>query len=323
MKKIILALLLLFAAWMLYTYYQKEQLPDIGEEYRYSVTDVDDIAEIRINYRLMDPDILLQRQKNGWMLNQKYSVRNDAISNLLNAINNLELKYIPTSAAQQNMLRDLATTGTRVEIINRRGEVMKSYFVGGNTPDETGTFIIMDGSQSPAIANISGLDGSIRPYFIMPEIEWRDRTVFREEYDEISELMVEYPQQASASFVIRLQDNDFEVYPLKDQIDVSKRQVRSGAVEAYLHQYKMVSAEALIDDDILYSELVDKTPFSRITIRRKDGTAYHTAFYPLMKSDGANQFIERYHLIDDKGNLFLVQNRLFGKLFVDLDNFFQ
>lgn len=324
MKKLIVFFFLILAGWVIFTLYRQRQEPDLAEEYRYAIDNAADVVQIKINYRLMDPDIVLEKEKGAWRLNGKYKVRPDAIDNLLNAIEHLELQYIPTAAARTNMMRDLASTGTKVELLDAQNQLLKSYFIGGNTPDESGSYIIMAGSNSPAIATISGFTGSIRPYFIMPEIEWRDRTVFSEPYDNISEIVVEYPGRESSSFVIREQDGAFRAYPLSDNIDVSHRSPRAGALEAYLLHYKKISAEAIIEDPALLANLSRKTPFSQITIRRKDASEYRTAFYPLaLDNEDSRPLVERYHLIDNQGNLYLVQHLLFGKLFVDLENFFE
>ena len=222
------------------------------------------------------------------------------------------------------MIRDLATTGTKVEMYDYQDQLIKSYFIGGNTPDERGTFVIMEGSQSPSVATLKGLEGSLRPYFIMPENEWRDRTVFAEDYNALEEVMVEYIDQPFSSFSIRRQPHGFKVFPVSDRINLSGRIERSGAVESYLQDYKKVSAEAVVNDRALAAQLEEQRPFARITVRKKGAEEYQATFYPLIPDDFEEQKnnIERYHILDNQGNLFLVQHRLFGKLFVDLDNFF-
>ncbi|MBK8504885.1 MAG: hypothetical protein IPL46_23335 [Saprospiraceae bacterium] len=77
--KWIAIIILIIAGWMIYDLYQKKQTPDLAAEYRYAHKEVDDIAKIRINYRLIDPDILLEKKKNYWLLNAKYRVREDAM----------------------------------------------------------------------------------------------------------------------------------------------------------------------------------------------------------------------------------------------------
>jgi hypothetical protein len=322
--KWITTIILVLAGLVIYGLYQKNQTPDLAAEYRYALQDVDEIAKIRINYRLIDPDILLEKKQEYWLLNGKYRVREDAMENLLNAIRKIELQYIPTTAARKNMMVDLATTGTKVEILNKKGEVLKAFFVGGTTPDERGTYMIMDGSQSPAVVTLSGFEGSIRPYFIMPEIEWRDRIVYREDPDLIEELTVDYPGQPQSSFSVRKQGEGYRVFPLDDRIKTKDLVPRQGAVEAYFRNYRSLGAEAIMDDSALITHLQAGQPFARILIRRSDQTSCETRFYPVdIQVSATSKQIERYHVLDDQGNLFLVQHLLFGKLFLGFDYFFE
>ena len=324
MKKLIVTVVILLTAWFIYKQYQKGKAPDLAEEYRYAISNINDIAKIRINYRLMDPDITLEKVNGFWQLNNKYRARRDAIENLLKVIRGIELQYIPTPAARTNMIRDLATTGTKVEILDRQDHLLKSYFIGGSTPDERGTFIIMNGSQSPAVVTMTGFEGTIRPYFMMPEKDWRDRMIYTEDYNQLQEVIIEYPDRMESSFAIRRQQRGFAVFPLSDQINTLDRKPRKGAIEAYLQNYKSIGAEAIVDAEVVRENLEGRQPFARILIRRNDQSEYQTAFYPLIleESSSMNQQIERFHLIDSEGDVFLVQHLLFGKLFVDLNNFF-
>ncbi len=323
--KLIAAIILILAGLGLYLLYQKNSIPDLAAEYRYAIDDVGQIHKIKIHYRLMDPDILLERKQHFWLVNGKYRAREDAISNLLSVIRQIELQFIPNAAARQNMIRDLASTGTKVEIFDKQDKLLKSYFIGGVTPDERGTFIIMEGSQSPSVVTQAAIDGSIRPYFIMPEIEWRDRIIFREDPDKIEELTVEYPDQENLSFSLRRQNGDFHVFPLEDDLKIQGRIQKPGAVEAYLQKYRLLGAEALQNDPATIESLLPSVPFVKITLDRSDQSTYAVQLYPVKMDAEAtiSQRIERYHLLDSEGDLFLVQHQLFRNLFLGIDYFFE
>ncbi|MBK8504886.1 MAG: hypothetical protein IPL46_23340 [Saprospiraceae bacterium] len=222
------------------------------------------------------------------------------------------------------MIIDLATTGTKVELLNGNNEVLKAFFVGGTTPDERGTYMIMDGSQSPAVVTLTGFEGSIRPFFMMPEIEWRDRIVYRENADLIEELTVDYPGQTQSSFSIRKQKDTYRVFPMDDRINTTNLHPRQGAIEAYFHNYRSVGAEAIMDNPALIEILRTKQPFATVLIRRADQTSYEARFYPIdIEESATSKRIERYHVLDDQGNLFLGQHLLFGKLFLSFESFFE
>jgi len=325
MVKWIVSILLVLSAAGLYWQYYSDEVPDVAAEYRYAIPNVEDIATIKISYRIIEDKILLERKEGYWELNGKYRARQDAMTNLLTAIEHMELQYIPGAAAVETMTKDLATTSTRVEILDGKGETMKAYFIGANTPDDRGSYIALAGTQKPAVVAVSGAEGSLRPRFVMPEIDWRDRIVFREKMEEIEEITVDYPANRNASFAIKNTDGEFDVFPLRDNQIVDGEKVRRGTIENYLNRYRSVGAEAIIRDLELAADLHNSVPFVRIRVRRNDDSYYEARLFPIGidPTGSVRQQIERYHLLDNNGDLFLIQHRVFERLFLSLDYFME
>ena len=322
--KWLVGLTILIASLCLFIIFQRGEQSDIALSYRYAVEDIDAIEKIKIDYRLMNPDIVLEKKSDYWQLNNKYRAREDAIANLLDAIQGIELRFIPRPAGKQTMLKDLATTGTKVEIFGKNDQLIQAYFIGGNTSDDRATFIIKAGTQDPAAVGLAGFEGTIGTRFVMPATQWRDRIVFREIPDQIEELTVDYPAQPLASFALRKQDGEMVAYPLRDDQEMSDLVQKRGAIEAYLQNYKSVGAESILLNKDLTSTLWDTEPFVQISLRRSDHTNYWVRLYPIHVDPAGTvrDQIERYHLLDSKGDLYLIQHRVFQKLFLDKDFFF-
>lgn len=324
MRWIVAIILVIAVAGLIFLFRQKST-PDLAASYHYAIKDVTRVAKIKIDYRLIDPDILLERKNGFWQLNGVYRAREDAMVNLLKALERLELQFIPRPAGKTTMLLDLATTGTKVEIFAENGELLKSYFIGGSTPDERGTFMIMAGTYDPAVVSMAGFEGTIRPIFIMSEIDWRDRIVFREDPDHIQELVVEYPGQPEASFILRRMQHELAAYPFKDDVKSLGLKPKPGAIESYLMNYKSVGAEAILSIPNLQEQLLREDPFVRISVRRSDASSFNVQLFPIKKDPegSVRQQIARYHLMDDQGAVYLVQHRVFEKLFLGRDFFFE
>ena len=60
------------------------------------------------------------------------------------------------------MVKSLASEGIKVELYDRKGEKIKAYYVGGATPDERGTYMIMENAEEPYVAHIPSWEGNLR-----------------------------------------------------------------------------------------------------------------------------------------------------------------
>ncbi|MBK7936223.1 MAG: hypothetical protein IPJ82_03720 [Lewinellaceae bacterium] len=81
----------------------------------------------------------LERKEGYWLYNGKSRARPTAINSLLETIGKINVWYIPPKAAEKSMINSLAAEGIKVEIYDKDGKKMKSYYVGGVTNDEQGT----------------------------------------------------------------------------------------------------------------------------------------------------------------------------------------
>jgi hypothetical protein len=86
-----------------------------------------------------------------------------------------------------------------------------------------------------------------------------------------------------------------------------------------------VGAESILNIQGLKEQLEKDIPFVRISVLRSDESRYKVQLFPIrIDPDGTvRQQIERYHLLDDQGNIYLVQHRVFQKLFLGRDFFFE
>jgi hypothetical protein len=68
----------------------------------------------------------LTRGSSGWIFNEKYPVRPDAIENLLTAVDKIRMRFKPTEAAVTNMVEDLASNGIKVEVYGKENQLLKA-----------------------------------------------------------------------------------------------------------------------------------------------------------------------------------------------------
>ena len=311
-------ILLAILAWK-----ASQKKSDVGEDFRFAVPQIGEVAKITITDR-SGRIVRLQRGSGHWTFNESYRAREDAIFNLLKTIQQMELAYIPGPQALKNIVKGLSSQGVKVIVSDEDDNVLKSYHVGGSTPDERGTYVIMEGASQPAVVTLPNFEGSLRTRFEMSDQEWRDRIVFRYSQEEIKELRVSYPNNVASSFVIYGDPSSWHVRPLSDELSARYKNGKPGAAEAYLRAYKKLGAESIVDQANAATSFERLDPFCTISLLDQKDQLKEVTFYPIpMIEDGtARNRITRYMVEDQDGSVYLVQQGVFAKIFVGIDFFF-
>lgn len=270
----------------------------------------------------------LERKGDHWLYNGRWKARPNAMENLLDAIGRVEMKYKPPRAAVPNMIKNLAADGIKVELFDRRGDKIKAYYVGGSTPDERGTYIILEDADEPYVAHIPSWSGNLRFRYNLKGDDWRDKTVFDEKPEDVVAVTVEYPLQQNQSFRLEKTGREYQVAPFQPLAPKSIHPYRKGSAETYLYGFENLIAEAFENDNPRRDSILQLQPFSIITVKRADGSEKTVRFYPIFEkfaSDGqvvSSAHAERYFAAIDNGDFMLVQNRLFKVIFWGYEMFF-
>jgi hypothetical protein len=301
-------------------------------ERQFAVEEVDRIHKIFLADRRGNKT-LLERQSDHWTVNGDHKARPAAVEGLLDAVRRIELKFIPPQAAIQNMIESLAADGIKVELYDRQDELIKSYYVGGATADERGTYMIMEDSDNPYVVHIPSWEGNVRFRYNLVGDDWRDRTIFGEDPRQIASVSVEYPKQRGESFRLQRTGGGFSVEPFYELTPAIERAMRPGAAEGYLVGYERVIAtdfrNALEQKDSIYRQV----PFSIIRLEKQDGSRKEVRVWPIYNEyyaqdpkTGKRSFrreMERYFVDLNGEDLFLIQKHLIDQLFWSYSSFFQ
>src|SRR5205085_6319633 len=76
----------------------------------------------------------------------------------------IEVKNPVPDKAEESVSRDIISSGIKV-IFYEGEQVVKTFYVGGTTPDGLGSFMHMPGTDRPVITQIPGFDGTPAIYF--------------------------------------------------------------------------------------------------------------------------------------------------------------
>ena len=320
---------LILGALVYYFQFQKDDSRSLsdGKEWQrdFAVKDTTDIETIFIS-KLNGLQIKLTRDGHFWKVNDKYMANPNVMKTLMSTITKLELQRTPIAKEAKNIVKSISTNGTNVKILNKDGEVIKAYFLGGSDLEGTGTEIIMEGSNQPYIVNVPYFQGVISVRFNRPEMEWRDRAVFRIDPSEIEGVSLVYPKQKSKSFKLTKEADGFYVERFYDVKEEGKRKVQSGRVDAYLSNFELKIAEAIENNHTGRDSIEQTMPFGVLDIKLSGDRTKQVNFYEIknryasgkVKSDEVERFLATVQPEDD---FMLVQLRVFKEILRPYDYF--
>lgn len=296
---------------------------DIRKELVLHVSDTSNVQHIRIINR-DSPSFEFSRKRGIWINEDGSYVRKDAIDNLLMTLNRQRVSSLVPKPALDNVVKDLSTQSVKVDVLDGNKESIISFYVGGVTPDERGTFMIREGSDIPVIVNIPGFEGGLRTRYIMSKNDWESRELIPD-LNEISVLEIEYPSRQDQSFRIRKNNRN---NPEISKLGGTKREFHT--FNKYLllelqRRLKNLYSEAVLPEDNR-AKIHKSIPFCRMYIRNIDGEEIRLEFYPKAWVDYEDpgvvkKQIERYYTLRGDGKLFLTQHLLMQKIFVGYEHF--
>lgn len=303
----------------------------LAAERNFAVRDIDEAAMVFLADRRGNTTLLV-RQKDKWMVNHQYIANPNAIENLLNTIQNIEVKYKPPQAAVKQMVANLATEGIKVMVYDGKESLLKSYYVGGATGDELGTYIIMDGFDAPYVGHLPGWTGNIRFRYNLKGEDWRDKTIFEYPIGSIQKVSIDYPTQSQHSFQLIKEGRDYYLGKTTDEPSKKGVLVNRGQAERYLKAFEKIGAEAFENDNPRKDSIVQGLPFAMVNVESIQGHSQQLLLFPIQPTyiqvDGqtgepipsANS-VERYFAYNSSEDLYLIQHRVFQKILMGYEYF--
>jgi len=268
----------------------------------------------------------LERKDGYWLYNGKSRARPTAVGSLLETIGKINVWFIPPDASEKSMVKSLATEGIKVEIYDKAGNKMKSYYVGGVTNDELGTYMIMENAEQPYVMHVPSFVGQVRVRYMLGDDNWIDRTVFYEKPEEIQSVTVEYPQMKSESFRLEKTGKaEYTVKPFYSTTTVINRPQRKGVPEAYILQFEKLGAEGFETTNPLRDSVSALVPFAIVTLQKTGGAQKQVRFWPVevLQTREGREYVDQYFAEVDKDAFMLVQHRVFGTIFRGYGYFFE
>lgn len=349
MKKstiIISVIALILAAIAIYLTSNRSETT-ISKKYSdFSIEDTAAVSKIFIADKEDNAVTLIQSKEGRWEVNDKYVVRSDAMDLLLNTIHKIEVQRPVPRAAHNTVVKLLAAQSKKVEIYQHAYRInlsdnfrffpyeklSKTYYVGQATQTNTGTYMLLEGSEVPFITYIPGFRGFLTTRFMTDVAEWRDPAIFRKEMNEIQSVEMHFLEKPSQSYKIKqIDDGEFELYAFQNNRKIAGYDTLR--MLDFMTSFSNISFESSLNDKMKqakYDSIISSQPFHSITLQGINGEEQMVKTYhrpaPAGETDYEGNPVKYdrdrlYALINDGQDFVLIQFYVFDKILHPLSYF--
>ena len=291
--------------------------------------------------------VLLQRDGNGWLVDNKYAANQSMINEMLYTHNRMRIKMPVSVKKSDNIVTRMASNNTKVEVyqvlprINLFNKVKmfyhetrsKVFYIGDVTQDNQGTYVLKEGGDKVYVAHLPGLRGTLSPRFTANPVDWRSHRVFAEKMDNIASVKLEINGDLHNSFIInQLGRAQFTM----DRLDGEPVEFSDNKVLTLMMAFNDVRFEAFLDEvEPARRDSIVSSPFQqRLTLTTKEGKDISVTTYRLMANSDVYDYSDedldnfenmikdpdhQYALLSEGNEFVLIQDFVFGKLLKPAD----
>jgi len=307
-----LALITLMAVlvWFLST----DKKSTISVENNFSISDTASVSKIFIADR-NGTTITLNRNEKNWVVNNKYGVRKDAINTILTTINQIRIQRPVSKNAFDNVIKNLATSGVKIEIYTNQETPNKTYTIGSSTANHLGTYMFLAGSETPFIVHIPSFNGFLSPRYgiqvnKISEVDWRTTNIFSLKAEKISRVIVNHIQEPKNSFSLTT-GSMILLNNLGNEVSFNQENTLQ-----FLNVFKLLNCESYKDDK---EKIEFATPLHELIVNNDTLRTYAIGNGKLVKDKKDNFTVKRMYATLNNGELMLIQDYVFNKVLITID----
>jgi hypothetical protein len=307
-----LTLIILMAAliWFL----SNDKKSTISVENNFAICDTASVSKIFIADR-NGTTITLNRNQKNWVVNNKYRVRKDAIKTILTTINQIRIQRPVSRKAFDNVIKNLATTGIKIEIYTNQETPEKTYTIGSSTSNHLGTYMFLAGSETPFVVHIPSFNGFLSPRYgiqgnKISEKGWRTTNIFSLKSENIARVIVNHIQQPEKSFSLTT-DSMILLNNSGNEVSFNQEKVLS-----LLNAFKLLNCESYKNEK---EKIEFSTPLHEVIVNNDTLRTYAIGNGKLLKDKKDNFTVKRMHATLNNGELMLIQDYVFNKVLITIN----
>lgn len=283
---VILIVLLAIAGWLITSKNEGGTL-ERKMDYNFTIKDTADIDKIIIKDKT-PAEVTLTREGKVWILDNEYRARQGAVKTLLSTLYRMELKNFIPEKMKEIVLKRMTVFGKEVQIY-KNGKLFKTIYVGTETPDEMGTYMMIKGSDAPYAVHMPGFNGFLSTRFFTEQHLWKSRDVTRMDPRNIREISMVYPDSSASSFKIQMfsPDSIFITQLSSGRVlknaDMVKTRLYIGSAA------RMMYEGAILPTDPIYARrdsLLASNPVFEITVKDTNGKTTSLEGYHIKAPEG-------------------------------------
>ncbi|MCF8309093.1 MAG: DUF4340 domain-containing protein [Bacteroidales bacterium] len=308
------------------------------EENAFAVEDTASVTKIFLADKDGHQVLLNKKQPDKWMLNDSLPAQQESVDLLLETIHKLAIDHPVSNAAHNSVVSRLASRSVKVEVYQQLYRInlfdkiklfpyeenTKTFFVGGETKDKMGTYMLMEGADKPYVVAIPGFRGFVSTRFTARFRDWRSHIIFNSDIKEIESLAMKFHNEPEKSFRIEVEDSrSFSLYDISEQKYVPDFDTIK--VIEYLTAYRDLRFESWLNyiPDRKKDSITSQEPMYGIHLKGKDGGEQHVKTYkketPKKRKNIQGKPLgydpdRMYATINDGNDFVLVQFFVFDKI---------
>ena len=189
------------------------------KESAFSVRDTAAVTRIFIADKNVN-SVELKRTEKGWIINDEYLANTRLVDILLGTMRRMKVKAPVSNAQHNNVVSRMAAVGKKVEIYQKVFRInlfnriklfehekrTKVFYVGDATPNNLGTFMLMEGAERPYIVYMPAFRGFLSTRFSPKPDDWLSHVVFNHKLADIQSITLSFNEEPANSFKVDVVD---------------------------------------------------------------------------------------------------------------------
>jgi len=301
------------------------------KEANFTIKDTAEVGRIFL-VRTNGESIKLVRTDSGWILNDHYKARSGTLDGLLGVMKLQQAQYPVPEGSHNGVVKGLSGNSVKVEVYNRDGDRITTFYVGGPAYNLSGTYMLQEGATRPYVVQIPNFHGFLTPAYSTDFAEWRDRTVINLQADQVRTFSIKYAEDSQSSFTII---NDAQTPKVTVGLaTASADTLNVRRAKSYLNFFTDIYCEGYLNGTEKIDSIIASVPkFCTMDITAANGWKQHIDIYkmPLNKrsknlataNEGDYDIDRFYGVINNYKDTVLLQAFSFDKFFRRGAEFFE
>jgi hypothetical protein len=266
MKKYIWIVLILLAAVSivaLILYDNGES--NLRDETNFAIENPEVVTKIMMKDRAGN-EVILEKKQDTWYVNEDHKAFLPSVDLLLNkALNKIRIKGPVPNSMRNNVISAMGSRSIHIQIFDEDKKI-RDYYLGTPTPDETGSYLHIEGAKTPYIAHILGFKGILDPKFSTDENDWLDRSVFDYTAEEIESVSIQNYELPNESFTLSKKDSNYILTPPLPALTIS-------AARSYFALFTFKNYEGFAEylPQAAKDSIQTSQPFMTVTVKTYEG----------------------------------------------------